>query len=67
MSGMRKINFGIFAILALTAMRVFAYVNETLYTKGFVVIVISVVGGNAIEHAKDLVGIFTIKKAKPKK
>ena len=44
-------------------MRILGYINETLYTKGFVIIAIAVIGGNVAEYAKDLLGIFTIKKS----
>ena len=62
MTGMRKINFGIYVTLLLTFMRILSYINEGYYTKGIVVIVLAVIGGNAVEHAKDLVGIFSVKK-----
>ena len=63
MIGMRKIHFGIYGTLLLTCMRILGYINETLYTKGFVIIAIAVIGGNVAEYAKDLLGIFTIKKS----
>ena len=66
MTGMRKISFGVYATLLLTFMRVLAYINEALYVKGVIVIVIAVIGGNAVEHAKDLVGIFSVKNDKKK-
>ena len=67
MTGMRKINFGIYVTLLLTFMRVLSYINESLYVKGIVVIVLAVIGGNAVEHAKDLVGIFSAKNKKETK
>ena len=62
MVGMRKISFGVYISLLLTFMRIMSYINETNYTKGIVVVVIAVIGGNVAVHAKDLIGIFSVKK-----
>ena len=67
MTGMRKINFGVYVTLLLTFMRILSYIDQALYIKGIIVTVIIVIGGNVAEHAKDLIGVFSIKSKKESK
>jgi len=55
----RRMELALYSTLVLTFMRVSSYINETLYVKGFVLIVLAVLGVDVAKHAKDAVGMMS--------